>query len=136
MHMQYRYDPYNKYTRHPVPIKHPPTYLMVMSKVGILSKNTRKTTIPMSSSHRPKVLHVWGHLPAVAELFGRSSEGVLTSAEELMLNRFSETHTQSSRITPCKMNSIGTHTQSSRITPCKMNSIGTHTQSSRITPVR
>ena len=93
MHMQYRYDPYNKGI---YPIKYPPTYLMVMSKVGILSTNMRKTTIPMSSSHRPKVLHVWGHLPAVAELFGRSSEGVLTSAEEkFMLNRFSETHTQS-----------------------------------------
>lgn len=57
---------------------------MVMSNVGILSTKMRNTTIAMSRSQRPRVLHFPGHCPPVAVALPTSP----------MLNRLSEIQPQ------------------------------------------
>lgn len=69
-------------------------YLIVMRRVGILSRKMRKTTIPMRRSQRPRVLQPWGHLPWVAVLFLIRSE----IGRSLMLARFSVIHEHSVNI--------------------------------------
>lgn len=78
-------------------------YLMVINKVGILRTKMRNTTIPMRSSQIPKVLHFWGHLPAVAVLLPRSWDGVLKIwVEVFMLDRLSEMQAQFEKTGSCK----------------------------------